>query len=120
MARIYTQLNKDLGARIRTKREALHLSRETLAERINVTPHYLGEVERGSIGMSLPTYKRVCEILGVHDGFLLWGDRTCAHASAEEITNLLAGVSPEFYPYLLTTLRDQIALIEAVEKRHPK
>ena len=47
MARTYTQLNRELGSRIRARREALGISRETLAERLDVTPHYLGEVERG-------------------------------------------------------------------------
>ena len=89
MARTYTQLNKELGARIRARREALHMTREVLAERINVTPHSLGEMERGSIGMALTTYKQICEVLGIHDGYLLWGDRLAAQASAEEITNRL-------------------------------
>ena len=116
MARTYTQLNKEIGARIRVRREALHMSREALAERVNVTPHSLGEMERGSIGMALPTYKRICEVLGVHDGYLLWGERAAAQHSAEEICNYLSGVSPELHPYLIETLRSQIALIEAAEK----
>ena len=44
MARTYTQLNRELGSRIRARREALGISREALAERLDVTPHYLGEV----------------------------------------------------------------------------
>lgn len=94
MARTYTQLNRELGSRIRARREALGISRETLAERLDVTPHYLGEVERGSTGLALPTYKRVCEVLGVQDGFLLFGEQAPAQASAEEIRNFLSGVSP--------------------------
>lgn len=74
MARTYTQLNRELGSRIRARREALGISREALAERLDVTPHYLGEVERGSTGLALPTYKRVCEVLGVQDSFLLFGE----------------------------------------------
>ena len=116
MARTYTQLNKELGARIRARREALHMTREVLAERINVTPHSLGEMERGSIGMALTTYKQICEVFGIHDGYLLWGDRLAAQASAEEITNFLAGISPELHPYLIASLRSQIELIQAVQK----
>ena len=116
MARTYTQLNKELGARIHARREALHMTREVLAERINVTPHSLGEMERGSIGMALTTYKQICEVLGIHDGYLLWGDRLAAQASAEEITNFLAGISPELHPYLIASLRSQIELIQAVQK----
>lgn len=80
MARTYTQLNRELGSRIRARREALGISREALAERLDVTPHYLGEVERGSTGLALPTYKRVCEVLGVQDGFLLFGEQAPARA----------------------------------------
>lgn len=92
------------------------MTREVLAERINVTPHSLGEMERGSIGMALTTYKQICEVLGIHDGYLLWGDRLAAQASAEEITNFLAGISPELHPYLIASLRSQIELIQAVQK----
>lgn len=116
MARTYTQLNRELGSRIRARREALEISRETLAERLDVTPHYLGEVERGSTGLALPTYKRVCEVLGVQDGFLLFGEQAPAQASAEEIRNFLSGVSPCLYPRLMASLRSQIELIEAAER----
>lgn len=116
MARTYTQLNRELGSRIRARREALGISREALAERLDVTPHYLGEVERGSTGLALPTYKRVCEVLGVQDSFLLFGEQAPARASAEEIRNFLSSVSPSLYPRLMASLRSQIELIEAAER----
>ena len=116
MARTYTQLNRELGSRIRARREALGISREALAERLDVTPHYLGEVERGSTGLALPTYKRVCEVLGVQDSFLLFGEQVPVQASAEEIRNFLSGVSPCLYPRLMASLRSQIELIEAAER----
>ena len=116
MARTYTQLNQEIGSRVRARREALGISRETLAERLDVTPHYLGEVERGSTGLALPTYKRVCEVLGVQDSFLLFGEQAPARASAEEIRNFLSGVSPCLYPRLMASLRSQIELIEAAER----
>ena len=95
---------------------SLGISRETLAERLDVTPHYLGEVERGSTGLALPTYKRVCEVLGVQDSFLLFGEQAPARASAEEIRNFLSGVSPCLYPRLTASLRSQIELIEVAER----
>ena len=73
-------------------------------------------MERGSTGLALPTYKRVCEVLGVQDGFLLFGEQAPARASAEEIRNFLSGVSPCLYPRLMASLRSQIELIEAAER----
>ena len=115
MARTYTQLNRELGSRIRARREALGISREALAERLDVTPHYLGEVERGSTGLALPTYKRVCEVLGVRTAFF------CLESSSRPglrggDSKLLSGVSPCLYPRLMASLRSQIELIEAAER----
>ena len=98
MARTYTQLNRELGSRIRARREALGISREALAERLDVTPHYLGEVERGSTGLALPTYKRVCEVLGVQDGFLLFGEQAPARASVRRFETFSPASPPASIP----------------------
>ncbi|HCJ56810.1 MAG TPA: XRE family transcriptional regulator, partial [Clostridiaceae bacterium] len=47
--------NKGIGERIRKEREKLALTREKLAEIIDLSPLYIGQLERGERQMSLNT-----------------------------------------------------------------
>ena len=53
------------GSRIRSIREAAGLSRETLAERADINPNYLGEIERGEKWPSLEVIERLASALAV-------------------------------------------------------
>ncbi len=57
------QLNGRVGARVRAAREQAGLTQERLAALIDVTPQYLSDLERGKVGFSVPTFKRMCEVL---------------------------------------------------------
>ncbi|MEF9895939.1 MAG: helix-turn-helix domain-containing protein, partial [Clostridia bacterium] len=46
------EINVEIGARIRKKREALGLTREQLAEKADMSVTFLAEVELGSKGVS--------------------------------------------------------------------
>ena len=48
-------VNIILGERIRLGRKANNLTREKLAELIDVSPRFLAEVESGKVGVSLQT-----------------------------------------------------------------
>ena len=70
----YKELNIAIGIRIRGRREQLAYSREKLAELVGVSTRFVADVERGTVGMSLSTLKKMCEVLGLSSDFLLWGD----------------------------------------------
>lgn len=44
-----------IGKRIRCERERVRMTREYLSEQIDVTPRFLADVERGYVGVSVPT-----------------------------------------------------------------
>ena len=60
-----------LGKRIREERRKCDITQEQLAEDINVTHPYIGQVERGERGISLETLICVCNRLGVTVDYLL-------------------------------------------------
>ena len=60
-----------LGRRIREARVKKHISRELLAEKVELTPYYLGEIEREVKIPSLPVFVRICEALEVSSDYLL-------------------------------------------------
>lgn len=65
----------EIGSRIKAERKRRSLSQEKLAEMINVTPHYIYEIERGLKAMSLETLANMTEALEISSDFILFGDR---------------------------------------------
>ena len=60
-----------LGRRVREARAKKHITRETLAEMLEITPYYLGEIEREVKTPSLALFVRLCEVLEVSSDYLL-------------------------------------------------
>lgn len=57
--------NFSLGDRLRALRKERGLSQEQLAHQANITPAFLGQVERGTKGITVRTLEKVCGILHV-------------------------------------------------------
>jgi len=62
---------KAVGKRIREERRKQNLTQEQLADKVNVTYSYIGQVERGQKGISLETLVNISNCLGVTVDFLL-------------------------------------------------
>ena len=70
------RVNKDMyyiGSNIRTARKRADLTQEELSEIIGVSPQYLSDLERGRVGTSIDTLKKICEKLNVSADFILFG-----------------------------------------------
>ena len=46
-----------------------------LAEKIEVSPQYISDLERGVVGIALPTLKNLCSALGVSSDQILFGEQ---------------------------------------------
>lgn len=62
---------KQLGKRIRTERQNLNLTQEKLAEKVEVSEAYVGQIERGERNLALDTLVRLANSLGVTVDYLL-------------------------------------------------
>ena len=60
-----------MGDRIKTARKRLNLTQEALAEMVDVTLYYMGEIERGVKTPSLDLFIRLVEVLDVSADYLL-------------------------------------------------
>lgn len=60
-----------LGKRIREERTKLNLTQEQLAEKVDISTSYVGQIERGERNISLDTLINVANVLGVTIDFLL-------------------------------------------------
>ena len=60
-----------IGDRIKAARKKLNLTQEALAEKVDVTLYYMGEIERGVKTPSLDLFIRLIEVLDVSADYLL-------------------------------------------------
>lgn len=92
-------INIQIGEQIRFAREQAKLTQEQFAERIEVSPQYISDLERGVVGISIPTLKRACVALGVSSDRILFGavsenrnaaiEKYCANLSDEDFAAIL-------------------------------
>lgn len=67
------QINIEIGEQVRLAREQAGFTQEQLAERIDVSPQFISDLERGVVGVSIPTLKALCLTLRVSADRLLFG-----------------------------------------------
>lgn len=60
-----------LGKRIREERLRLHLTQETLADDVDLTTAYIGQIERGERNLTLDKLIKISNRLGVTVDYLL-------------------------------------------------
>lgn len=81
-----------VGDEIRKAREDKSWTQEKLAEKVNLTPQSISDIERGVMGPSLYTFYNLCVVLGVSGDQLLFGERDDAR---QGLVNSLEGLSRE-------------------------
>ncbi|MFC9430524.1 MULTISPECIES: helix-turn-helix domain-containing protein [unclassified Streptomyces] len=59
-----------IGARLRRRRRALHLTLKDVADRTGLTEGYLSQVERDQVNASVRTLQRICDVLKLTVGGL--------------------------------------------------
>ena len=64
---------KAIGSRIKAERRKVGLTQERLSEIVNVTPHYIYEIERGMKAMSVETLMNLSEALELSVDYILYG-----------------------------------------------
>lgn len=66
-----TLLRIEFGNIIRSKREAMSMTQELLAEKSDLTTNYVGSIERGERNVGLEVIYKLAEALNVHPKGLL-------------------------------------------------
>lgn len=80
--RVKKDINIQIGERIKAARERTGRIQEQLAEAIEVSPQYISDLERGVVGISITTLKRLCTSLGVSSDQILFDRQTESYALA--------------------------------------
>lgn len=96
-------LDIQIGARIRLKRELQKLSREKLSECIEVSPQFLAQIELGRRGMSSMTLYKICTALSTSADFIVLGREECNDITP--LYQMLSALDPKHLPYAEDLLR---------------
>lgn len=90
-----------MGRRIRVIRERKEITREELAEKMDISPAFISDVECGNKGMSIKNLYLLSQLLGVSAEYLLSGKLYSLDNDEEslrvheEIVSLLKECTPE-------------------------
>jgi transcriptional regulator with XRE-family HTH domain len=90
-------LNKQIGQRIRGKREYIGLSREKFSEMIGISPQFLAEIEGGKKGMSSSTLYKMCVGLSTSADYIVLGREKENDISG--ITDILRNLDADSLPF---------------------
>ena len=105
-----------IGENIRKLRKEAGLTQEQLAERVDVSPQYISDLERGVVGISIPTLKRVCTTLGVSSDQILFGTTTKNRAAA--LNDLCKPLTEEQFVILSEVVGKFVEAIGTVQYPH--
>ena len=79
---------EQIGMRIKACRKRKHLTQEKLAECLDVSSHYIYELERGVKTMSLYTLNDLSTCLEVSSDYLLYGFRNVSPVCDTQYTKV--------------------------------
>ena len=74
----------EIGKRLRKQRDSLHLTREQVAEMMDITPKFISDIERGEKSMALGTLYKFMQIYSMSADYILTGDE---ESNGEKLAN---------------------------------
>lgn len=66
----------EMGTRIKEYRHLSGLTREEVAEKLDITPRFYYDLELGLKGMSVATLCKICSTLHISSDYILFGNNT--------------------------------------------
>lgn len=99
------EINIILGQNIRARRSTLMISREKLAEKIDVSPRFLADVESGKVGVSIETLKLLATNLNCSTDFLL-GMQPPSVSESKILVDEIALLDSKYYSALTTMIKE--------------
>ena len=91
------QINIEIGARIKEEREKAGLTQERFSELIGLGPKSVSAFERGTVGISFTTLKKICQVLSVSSDQILFGQTEKNESDLSGLTKRLERLSPKQY-----------------------
>lgn len=109
------EINVQIGLRIRKAREDGKMTREQLAELLDISPVFLAYVEYGQKGVSLTTLQKLCRTLQVSADYLLLGKEPDSQ-NKTEAQIIVDNLEPQYQDLTADFLRSLIKTFAEVKK----
>ena len=104
------QINIQIGEQVRLAREQADLTQEQLAERLEVSPQYVSDLERGVVGPSIATLKKLCGCLAVTSDRLLFGTESADRGAV--LSAVCSGLTDRQFELLLEIAEKYTAAVD--------
>ena len=104
------EINMIIGKNIRFHREKAGYTREHLAALIDVSPRFLADAERGSVGISITTLKKICTALAVKSDDIIW-----ENSVSKKLDDKSIQIDRKYLPFIEELIRKQIEIINMAE-----
>lgn len=109
---------KAVGDRIREARKVMHLSQADLAERLQISPSHMSDIENGKKKIGLDIFMRITEVLQVPADWLLRTDiPQVSNIQNKEVEDILADCSAEEVQFLIKMMKEMKAGLRSKEKK---
>ena len=111
--RHYSVDNNRIGQIIREARLNLKITQEQLSEAVDVTPAFIGHIERGSRSLSLPTLAGIANILHIPiSHFFTDNDPTPDEKAVNDFMQLIEGKSHKTKKAVLDIVRTALQYLD--------
>lgn len=106
--------NIDLGLRIQQCRKAHKMTREQLAEKVDISSHYLYEIERGSKSASVSILSDLARELQTSLDYLVFGALPAQYdyIYTDELNEFILDLNPEQRNSLYHILKDLLPYLK--------
>ena len=94
-----------IGTQIRIIRNQQHLSQEDLAELCDISPSFMGHIERGTRKMSLETMVSIADALHVSTDYILYSQMPNTDATITSIIETVKSNNEAQYDKYITIIR---------------
>lgn len=78
-------MKEEIGLRIKSIRESMHMSKEEFAKLLGISGQYLGIVERGKSCLSIEKLKKLCDLTNLSADYILFGKNTDLEYSTNKL-----------------------------------
>jgi transcriptional regulator with XRE-family HTH domain len=105
---------KEIGQRIRSQREHLGITREAMAEALEVTAKFVADIELGNKGCSNQTLYNFSQYLSITTDYILAGKEydPSVDESIKPLTYMLKACKPDKLKFAEALMRDFIASLD--------
>jgi len=106
-----------IGKRLRRSREKLSLTREQFAEKVELSPQFIAQIENANRGMSAETLYKICTRLDISPEYILLGNQPMNELQLPYV-DLLRKIPPDYSGVFEEYVKNFLDVIKIAERKY--